>query len=213
MISRALSVLRLVPNSKTKLTPFEAYFGGEVNIALRNLTKKPSLQELNWKIVFKHKLQCLDEASGLLEVELNLDWEKRSDLVYAPDNRKTSRVLEVHELAEAEMELTHPKEPEWLKRHKTSTTGFYQRTGKTDPKDPRRYKCLSSNIEKLTPDTVQMKKGSLLRRSGVWFRSAAEESRLEKGNDTKTPGPSKPREPISKSTEENAGTLKKRTKQ
>ena len=60
---------------------------------------------------------------------------------------------------------------------------------------------------------MQMKKGSLLRRSGVWFRSAAEESRLEKGNDTKTPGPSKPREPISKSTEENAGTLKKRTKQ
>ena len=35
-----------------------------------------------------------------------------------------------------------PKAPEWLKRHKTSTTTVYQRTGKTDPKDPRRYKRL-----------------------------------------------------------------------
>ena len=40
-----------------------------------------------------------------------------------------------------------------------------------------------------------MKKGSLLRRSGVSFRSAAEESRIEKGSDANTPGPSKPTEP------------------
>ena len=37
-----------------------------------------------------------------------------------------------------------------------------------------------------------MKKGSMLRRSGVSFRSAAEESRIEKGIDAYTPGPSKP---------------------
>ena len=37
-----------------------------------------------------------------------------------------------------------------------------------------------------------MKKGSLLRRSGVSFRSAAEYSRIEKGIDANTPGPSKP---------------------
>ena len=55
---------------------------------------------------------------------LNLDWEKRSDLVHAPENRKTPRVLEEHELAEAEVELTHPTALEWLKRHKTSSTLF-----------------------------------------------------------------------------------------
>ena len=40
MISRALSALRFVPHSKTKITPFEAYHGREANTALRNLTKK-----------------------------------------------------------------------------------------------------------------------------------------------------------------------------
>ena len=73
MISRALSALRFVPHSKTKLAPFEAYHGREANTALQNLTKKP----------------------------------------------------------------------EWLKRHKTSTTTVYQKTGKTDPKDPRRYKTFT----------------------------------------------------------------------
>ena len=114
--------------------------------------------------------------------------------------------MEKHELAEAEVELTHPKAPEWLKRHKTSTTAVHQRTGKTDPKDPRRYRRLPMKIEKLTPHTVQMNKGSLLRRSGGSFRSAAEESRVEKGNDANTPGPSKPRKPKS-----NAGGTEKMT--
>ena len=180
MIARALSALHFLPHSKTKLTSFEAYHGIEVNTALRNLTKKPSLKNLNWKNVIKHKLQCLDETNCLPEVELNLDWEKRSDLVYAPQNRKTPRVLEEHEQAEADVELTHPAAPECLKSHKASTTAVYQRTGGTDPKDPRRYKCLSSTIEKLTPHTVQMKKGSLLMRSGVSLRSTGEESRIER---------------------------------
>ena len=127
-----------------------------------------------------------------------------------PESRKTPRVLEEHELAEAEMERKHPKAQEWLKRHKTSTTTVYQRTGKRDPKNPRRYKRLSSNIEKLTPYTVQINKGSLLRRSGVSFRSAAEESRIENGNDANTPGPLKQREPISKNSEENEGDNEKR---
>ena len=49
-----------------------------------------------------------------------------------------------------------------------------------------------------------MKKGSLLRRSGVSFRSAAKESGIEKGNSANTPGPSKPQELKTKfSAEEN----------
>ena len=85
-----------------------------------------------------------------------------------------------------------PKAPELLNCHKTSTTTVFQKTGKTDPKDLRRYKRLPLKIEKLTKHTVQMKKGSLIRRSGVSFRSAAEENRIEKGMDASTPGPSKP---------------------
>ena len=68
-----------------------------------------------------------------------------------------------------------------VKKTKTSTTTVYQKTGKSDPKNPRRYKRLPLKIEKLTKHTVQMKRGSLLRRSGVSFRSAAEKSRIEKG--------------------------------
>ena len=182
MISRALSALQFVRHSMTKLTSFEAYHGREANTALRNLTKKPSLKNLNWNNVINQKLSCLDKASGLPNVELTLDWEKRSDLVYAPENRKTPRVLDEYDLIEMDVDPKAtevvdpkaaqklPKTPEWLKRHKTSTTTVYQETGKTDPKDPRRYKLLPLKTEKLTKHTVQMKKGSLLRRSGVSFR-------------------------------------------
>ena len=170
MISRALSALRFVPHSKTKLTPFEAYHGREANTALRNLSKKLSLKNLNWKNVINQKLSCLDKASGLPKVELNLGWEKRSDLVYAPENRKRPKVLDENDLIETDVDpkvkevdpkaQELPKAPDWLKRHKTSTTTVYQRTGKTDPKDPRRYKRLPLKNEKLTKLTVQMKKGS-----------------------------------------------------
>ena len=74
----------------------------EANTIFRNLTKKPSLKNLDWTKDINQKLQYLDEANGLPEVELNLDWEKRSDMVYAPHNRKTPRVLEEHALAEAD---------------------------------------------------------------------------------------------------------------
>ena len=160
-----------MPHSKTKLTPFEAYHGRDANTALRNLTKKLSLKNLNWKNVIKQKLSCLDKASGLPDVELNLDWEKRSDLVYAPENRKTPRVLDEKDLIETDadtkatkvMDPKAPRDllkaPECLKRQKTSTTTVYQKTWKTDPKDPRRYKRLPLKIVKLAKHTVQMEKG------------------------------------------------------
>ena len=84
-----------------------------------------------------------------------------------------------------------PKTPTWLKRHKASSTTVYQRTGKTDPKDPRRYKRLPLKIDKMTEHTVQMKKGSLLRRSGVSFRSAAEEGLIGNKSEECIPGPSR----------------------
>ena len=198
MISRALSALRFVPHSKTKLTPFEAYHGREANTALRNLTKKSSLKNLNWNNVVNQKLSCLDKAGNLPEVELTLDWEKRSDLVYAPQNRKAPIILDDDVVAYPKApevvdpkELSPPKTPTWLKKHKLSSTTVYQRTGKTGPKDPRRYKRLPLKIEKLTKHTVQMKKGSLLRRSGVSFRSAAEESLIGNRSGECTPGPSR----------------------
>ena len=88
-------------------------------------------------------------------------------------------------------EISPPKTPTWLKKHKTSSTTVYKRTGKTDPKAPRRYKRLPLKIEKLTKHTGQMEKGSLLRQSGVSFRSAAEESLIESRSNECIPGPSR----------------------
>ena len=112
MISRALSTLRFVPHSKTKITPFEAYHGREAKTAPRNLTKKPSLKNLNWNNVVNQKLSCLDKAVILPDVELTLDWEKRSDLVYTAENRKTPIILDDEELAETDpnaQEVAGPK--------------------------------------------------------------------------------------------------------
>ena len=135
MISRALSALHFVPHYKTKLTPFEAYHGREANTALRNLTKKPSLKNLNWNNVVNQKFSCLDKARNLPEVELTLDWEKRSDLVYAPQNRKAPIILDDDVVTDPKApevvdpkELGPPKTPTLLKKHKTSSTTVYQRT-------------------------------------------------------------------------------------
>ena len=142
------------------------------------------------------KLSCLDKASYLPEVELTLDWEKRSDLVYAPEQRKTPRILDNNEITDRdpkalEMAVKVSKQPGGLKRPKASSTTVYQKTGKTDPKDPRRYKRLPLKIDKLTDHTVKMEKGALLRRSGVSFRTAAEESQIKDLYEACTPGLSK----------------------
>ena len=45
MISRALSALRLVPHSKTNLTPFEAYHGREANTAPSKFDEKTIIKK------------------------------------------------------------------------------------------------------------------------------------------------------------------------
>ena len=126
------------------------------------------LMQRNIAATAKYCKSCLeaDKAGNPPDVELTLDWEKRSDLVYAQENRKNPIILDAEEFIEPDpkaQEAAGPKEtrqvpkaPERLKRHKTSSTTVYQRTGKTDPKDPR--------------------------------RSAAEESQIEDRNDACTPG-------------------------
>ena len=56
MVERALSALRFALNATLKITPFEAHHGREANFVLRNLTKKLSLQNLNWERVLKKNL-------------------------------------------------------------------------------------------------------------------------------------------------------------
>ena len=62
MIERAHGALRFSKNATLKIAPFEAHHGRETNTVLRNLTKKPSLQNLDWSRVIKTKKACLDYA-------------------------------------------------------------------------------------------------------------------------------------------------------
>ena len=78
------------------------------------------------------------------------------------------------ELAEANIEFHHPKAPPEL-RHKAVKLkeGYtvYQQTGVTDPNNATRYKKkFNQKVYKLTQHTVKVKKGYLLRRSGVAIR-------------------------------------------
>ena len=50
MVERALGALRFTKNATLNITPFGEHHGREAKTVLRNLTKKPSLRNLNWKI-------------------------------------------------------------------------------------------------------------------------------------------------------------------
>ena len=61
MVDKALGALRFSKKATTKVTPFEAHHGREVNTVLGYLTKKPSrLKSLSWENVLKQKCLCLD---------------------------------------------------------------------------------------------------------------------------------------------------------
>ena len=85
MVERALSALRFAPNATLKITSFEAHHSREANTVLRNLTKKPSLYNLNWEKVLRQKSACLDSkdprASNLPHPRVT-NWSERSDAEY-----------------------------------------------------------------------------------------------------------------------------------
>ena len=96
MVERALSALRFAANATLKITPFEAHHGRETNTVLRNLTQKPSLQNLNWEMVLKRKSAFLDSndprAVNLPHPKMT-NWEDRSDADYDVEHINHPRKL------------------------------------------------------------------------------------------------------------------------
>ena len=89
MIERALSALRFAPNATLKISQFEAHHGREANTVLRNLTKKPNLQKLNWARVLKQKSAYLDSTDLRNQKSLQpmaTNWEERSDVEFDVDH-------------------------------------------------------------------------------------------------------------------------------
>ena len=98
MVERALGALRFSKNSTLKISPFEAHHGREANTVLRNLTKKPSLQNLDWSRVIKTKSACLDTTDPNVQDmphPADTNWSVQSDLDYDIKNRTHARRLTV----------------------------------------------------------------------------------------------------------------------
>ena len=85
MVERALGALRFSPNAALKKKPLEAIHDREANTVLRNLTKKPSLRNLNRSNVLKFKSACLDEQDAeaqQMPKPADIDRGMRSDNEY-----------------------------------------------------------------------------------------------------------------------------------
>ena len=165
MVDKALGALRFSKNATTKLSTFEPHHGRKANTVLRNLTKKPSLKNLNWKNVLKQKCLCLDENDpemSKIAFPQHSNWEERSDLTYAPALRRAPIMLD----SDQQMD-TCPGEVSGVapKNQGSKDTGpniqgnggacdLYQRT---TSKTLNRYKLLKSNVISESEHNIKLK--------------------------------------------------------
>ena len=105
MIERALSALRFAPKATLKISPFEAHHGREANKVLRNLTKKPTSQNLTWDRVLKIKksasLDSTDPRNQKIPQPMATDWEERSDVEFDVGHMNHPRRLAQEQLISA----------------------------------------------------------------------------------------------------------------
>ena len=93
-IVRCITFLK---KATTALAPFEALHGRQPNTILRNLTKIPSLQNLNWSNILKQKCLCLDKNDSEMNAiayPRHSTLEERSDLEFALTLRKASLIID-----------------------------------------------------------------------------------------------------------------------
>ena len=155
IIERALGALRFSKNATLKISPLEAHHGQEANTVLRNVTKKPSLQNLDWSRVIKTKNACLDDAdpnANDMPHPADTNWAVRLDLAYDINHMSHAR------------RLTHKKsanqdnEPSILKSAGPSgqpgPSGLiFQRTGNRKLK---RYRQLHSKVKAESAHTLTL---------------------------------------------------------
>ena len=176
MVERALDALRFSKNAILKNPPFEAHHGREANTVLRNLTKKPSLQTLDWSRVIKKESACLDAAdpnAQNMPHPADTNWSVRSDLAYDINHRSQARRLTDDQSA------NQPDEPSILKPASSSgqpgPSGLlFQRTGNRNLK---RYKQLHSKVKSEITHTLTLNNGVVLRKLGVATKPKSKKSK------------------------------------
>ena len=166
MLERALGALRFSKNSTLKISPFEAHHGREANTVLRNLTKKPSLQNLDWSQVITTKNTCLDAADPNAQDmprPADTNWSVRSDIAYDIKNRTHGRRITEDQSANQHDEPSLLKSANPIGQPGPSGL-LFQRTGNQNLK---RYKQLHSKVRSESTHTLTFDNGVLLRKSGV----------------------------------------------
>ena len=165
MVDKVLGALRFSKNATTKLTPFEAHHGREANTVSCNLTKKPSLKNLNWENVLRKKCLCLDENDpevNTIAFPQQANWEERSDLVYATALRNAPLILDTDQQLETGQGNESGIEP--TTQGSGSTGDLYQRT---TSRTLNRYRLLKSNVISESRHTIKLKNGPVLRKSAA----------------------------------------------
>ena len=184
MVERAL---RFVKNASLNITPFEAHHGREANTVLRNLTKKPTLRNLNWEKVIRSKSECLDERDPIAQAmpePMDTNWGIRSDTEYDRKNRRGQLKLADEQAANQDDEpgiARAPNDPVEI-----PPAVVMQRTGE---RNMNRYRPLKSNIVDQTEHTIRMSNGAVLRKSGVALRKAKFPKKRVPGQITAPPTP------------------------
>ena len=185
MVERALGALIFVKNASLNITPFEAHHGREANTVLRNLTKKPTLRNLNWENVIRSKYECLDERDPIAQTmpkPMDTNWGIRSDTEYDRKNRRGPLRLAEEQAANQDDEpriARAPNDPV-----EVPPAVVMQRTGE---RNMNRYRPLKSKIVDQTEHTIKMSNGAVLRKSGVALRKAKVPKKRVPGGPLPTP--------------------------
>ena len=170
MVERALGALRFVKNTTLNKTPFKAHHGREANTVLRNLTKKPTLRNLNCENVIRSKSACLDERDPIAQAmpePMDTNWGIRSDTEYDQINRRRPLKLAQDQAANQDDEpgiVRAPSDPVEI-----PPAVVMQRTGE---RNMNRYRPLNFNIVNQSEHTIEMSNGAVLRKSGVALKKA-----------------------------------------
>ena len=176
MVERALGALRFSKNSTLKISPFEAHHGREANTVLRNLTKKPSLQNLDWSRVIKTKNACLDTTDPNVQDmphPADTNWSVRSDLDYDIKNRTHARRLTVSQAGNQDDEPSIRRSSN-LAGQPGPSGSLFQRTGN---KNLKKYRQIHSKIRSESTHTLTLDNGVVLRKSGVATKPISKKSK------------------------------------
>ena len=170
MIERALNALRFAPNATLKISPFEAHHGREANTVLRNLTKKPTLQNLNWDRVLKQKsayLDSTDPRNQKIPQPMATDWEERSDVEFDVEHMNHPRRLVQDQLVSAADGTSMVGVKQVLGASPNSQangrSSFFQRLKDSN----KRYRPINQKVVSESKHTLTLANGSVLRKSGV----------------------------------------------